>query len=175
MSMFTLATLGLQQTKPPYTSPKPGACSNSHPSSRWGHPTISSSVITFAYWLQSFPASESFPMSQFFVSGDQSIKVSVSASVFPMDVQDWFPLGFTGLVSLLSKGLSTVLQHHSPKASVLQCSPFSMAQLSHPCMTTGRTIALTMQTFVGRVMSLLFNILPRFVIVFLTSSKNLLV
>ena len=83
----------------------PGACSNSCPSRRWCHPTISPSVVLFSSRLQSFPASGSFPRSQFFPSGGQSIRVSVLASVFSMNIQDWFPLGLTGLISLLSKGL----------------------------------------------------------------------
>ena len=88
-------------------SPTPGACSNSCPSSQWCHPTISSSVIPFSSCLQFLPASESFPMTQFFTSGGQSIGASASASVLPMNIQDWFPLGLTGLMSLQSKGLST--------------------------------------------------------------------
>ena len=128
---------------------------DSCPSSRWCHPTISSSVIPFSSRLQSFPASGSFPMSQLFTSGDQTIGVSVSGSVLPMNIQGWFPLGLTGLISLQSKSL---LQHHSSKTSVLQCSAFFIVQLSHPYMTTRKTIALTRQSFVGKVMSLLFNI-----------------
>ena len=89
-------------------SPTPRACSNSCPSSRWCHPTISSSIAPFSSCLQSSPASESFPRSQFFTSGGQSIGASASASVLPMNIQDWFPLGQTGLISLLSKGLSRV-------------------------------------------------------------------
>ena len=89
---------GLKHTKLPCSSPTPGACSNSCPSSQWCHPTISTSVIPFSFRLQSFPASGSFPMSQFFVSGGQNIGVSASASVLLMDVQDWFPLGLTGLI-----------------------------------------------------------------------------
>ena len=92
----------------PCPSPTPRACSNSCPSSRWCHPTISSSVIPFASCLQSFPASVSFPMSQLLSSGGQSIGASASASVLPMNIQGWFPLGLTGLISLLSKGLSRV-------------------------------------------------------------------
>jgi len=98
---------GLQQTRPPCLSPTPRACSNSCPSSRWCHPTISSSVVPFSSCLQSFPASGSFPMSQFFASGGQSIGASASASALPMNIQDWFPLGLTGLI-LQSKGLSSV-------------------------------------------------------------------
>ena len=93
------------------------------------HPAISSSVIPFSSCLQSFPASGSFPMSQFFASGGQSI--GVSALVLPMNIWDWLPLGWTGWISLLSKGLSSLLHHHSSKASVLQCSTFFIFQLSH--------------------------------------------
>ena len=95
---------GLQHTRLPCPSPTPGACSNSCPSSRWCHPTISFSIIPFSSCLQSLPASGSFPVSQFFVSGGQSI----GASVLPMDIQDWFPLGQTGLIFLQPKGLSRV-------------------------------------------------------------------
>ena len=87
----------------------PGACSNSCPLSRWCHPTISSSVVPFSSCTQSFPASGSFPVSQFFTSGGQSIGGSASASVLPMNIQDWFPWGLTGLISLLSKGLKCLL------------------------------------------------------------------
>ena len=98
---------GLQHTRLPYPSPTPGACSNSCPSSRWRHLTISFSLVPFPSCLQSFPASGSFPMSQF-SSGGQSIGASASASVLPMNSQDWFPLEWTGWISLLSKGLSRV-------------------------------------------------------------------
>ena len=96
---------GLQHASLPCPSPTPRAYSNSRPSSHWCHPTISSSVISFSSHLQSFPASGSFPKSQFFKSGGQSI--GVSASVLPMSIQDWFPLGLTDLISLPSKGLSS--------------------------------------------------------------------
>ena len=99
---------GLQHARPPCPSPTPGAYSNSCPWSRWGHPAISSSVVPSSSCLQSFPASGSFPMSQLFASGGQSIGVSASTSVLPMNIQDWFPLGLTGWISLLSKGLSRV-------------------------------------------------------------------
>ena len=92
-----------------------------------------------------------------------------------MNIQDWFPLGWTSLISLLSKRRLTLVQHHSSKASILQCSAFFMVQLLHPYMTTGKTIALTIQTFVGKVMSLLFNMLSRLVIAFLPRSKCLLI
>ena len=133
---------GLQHAGLPCPSPCPRACSNSCPSSQWCHPTISSSVIHFSSCLQSFLASGSFQMSQFFISGGQII--GVSASVLPMNIQDWFPLGLTGWIPLQSKGLSRVFsKHHSTKALVLPCSVFFMVQLSHPYRTTGKTIALT--------------------------------
>ena len=125
-------------------------CSNSCPLSRWCHPTISSSVVPFSSCLQSFPASGSFPVSQLFISVGQNIEASASASILP--IQGWFPLGLTVLI-LQSKSL---LQHHSSKASVLWHSAFFMVHLSHLYMTTGKTIALTIWTFVGNVMSLLF-------------------
>ena len=114
-------------------------------------------------------------MSQFFPSGGQSMGASASASVLPMNIQDWFPLGWTDLISLLSKGLSSLPQHHSPKVSVFQCSAFFMVQLSHPHMTTGKTIALTRWIFFGKVMSLISNMLSRLVTAFLPRSKCLLI
>ena len=107
---------GLQHARLPCPSPTPGACSNSSPLSQWCHPTISSSVIPFSSCLQSFPASGSFQMSRFFTSGGQSIRISASGSVLPMNIQDWFPLGWTGWISLLSKGSRE--GHGNP----LQCS-----------------------------------------------------
>ena len=98
----------LQHSSPPYPSPAPGVHPNPCPLSRWCHPTISSSVIPFSLCPQSFPASGSFPMSQLFTSVGQSIGVSASASVLPMNIQDWSPLGWTGWISLQSKGLSRV-------------------------------------------------------------------
>ena len=113
-----------------------------------------------------------FPVSQLFTSGGQSIGVLASTSVLPMNTQDWSPLGWTGWISLQSKGLfKSLLQHHSSKASSLRRSAFFIVQLSHPYMTTGKTIALTRQTFVDKVMSLLFNVLSRF----LPRSKSLLI
>ena len=107
----SLGPHGLQQARLPCPSPTPVACSNSWPSSQWCHPTISSSVIPFSSCLQSFPASGSFPRSQFFTTRGQSIGVSASASIRLMNIQDWFPLGWTGLTSLLSKGLSRVFSN----------------------------------------------------------------
>ena len=104
----TLQPHGLQHAGPPWPSPAPRACSNSCPLSQWCHPTISSPVSPFSSCLQSFPASGSFSTSQLFASGGQSIGASASASVLPMNIQGWFPLGWTGWVSLPSKGLSRV-------------------------------------------------------------------
>ena len=144
---------------------------------RVGDPTISSSAVPFSSHLQSFPALGSFPMSQFFTSGSQSIRVSASTSVSPSNE-------YSGLVSfridwldlLTVQGtLKILLQHHSPKASILRCSAFFMIQLSHPYMTTGKTMALTRWTFVDKVMSLLLNMLSRLVITLLPMSKHLLI
>ena len=154
---------GLQHARLPRPSPSTRVCSNACPLSRWCHPTISSSVAPVSSHLPSFPASGSFPMSQFFASDGQSIGVSASASILPMNIQDWFPLRLTGWISLQSKGLSrtfsnTTLQKHQfkkKKASILRRSAFFTVQLSHPYMTTGKAIALTRRTFVGKVISLL--------------------
>ena len=116
---------GLQHARPPCPSPTPGVYSNSCPFSWWCHPTTSSSVIPFSSHLQSFPASGAFPMSQFFTSGGQSTGVSASASVLPMNVPDWFPLGGTGWISLQSKGLSRIFPN-----TTVQMHQFFSAQLS---------------------------------------------
>ena len=121
----SLRSHGLQHARPPCPSPTPGVYSNSCPLSQLCHTTISSSVIPFSSRSQSFPASGSFPMSQLFASGGQSIGVSASASVFPMNTQDWFPLGWTGWISLLSKGLSRVFSN-----TTVQKHQFYSAQLS---------------------------------------------
>ena len=114
-------------------------------------------------------------MSQLSASAGQSTGVSTLASVLPRNTQDWSPLGWTGWISLQSKGLKSLLQHHSSKASILRYSAFFTVQLSHPYMTTGKIIALTRQTSVGKVMSLLFNMLSRLVITFLPRSKRLFI
>ena len=137
----------------------PGLCSNSCLLSQWYYLTISSSAAPFSFCLQSFPASGSFPVSQLFTLCGQSIGASPSASVFPMNIQSGIPLGWTGLIFLLSRGL---LQHHNLKTSILWHSAFFMIQLSNPYTTTGKTTALTRLTFVGKVMSLLFHILSGF-------------
>ena len=163
---------GLQHTMPPCPSPTPGVYSNSCPLSEWYHPTISSSVVPFSSCLQSFTASGSFPMSQFFASGGQSIRVSASASVLPMYIRDWFPLGLTGCISFLSKGLSGIFFN----ISVWKYQFFS----AHPSlwsnsMTTRKITALIIQNFVSKVKCLLFSMLSVFVIAILSRSKCLLI
>ena len=125
---------GLQHTRLPSPSPTLGTCSNSNTLSQWCHPTISSSVVPFSFCLQSFPASGSFPISQFFTSDGQSIGVSASASLLRMNIQDWFPLGLTG--SPRNSQQSSPTQFKSISSSTLSFL------LSHPYMTTGKTIAL---------------------------------
>ena len=126
----------------------PGVCSNSYPLSQWCHLAISFSVTLFSFYLHSFPASGSFPVSRLFISGGQSIGASASASVLPMSTQHWFPLGLTGLISFQSKGLSgvfsssTVWKHHSLVLSFLY-------SLTLKCVTTGKTMTLTRWTFVS--------------------------
>ena len=165
---------GLQHARPPCPSPTPGAYSNSCPLSQWCHPAISSSVIPFSSHLQSF------------------IRVFSNESVFHIRWPKYWSFSFSispfnehpGLISfrrdwldlLAVQGtLKSLLQHHSSKASILWCSAFFIVQLSHPYMTTGKNIALTRRTFVGKVMSLLFNMLSRSVITFLPRSKRLLI
>ena len=165
---------GLQHARLPCSSPTLRACSNSCPWSQWCNSTISSSVIPFSSRLQSFPASGSFQMSWVF-SNELVLYIrwpkywSFSFSISPSNE-------YSGLISfrmdwldlLAVQGtLKSLLQHHNSKASIHQCSAFFIVQLSHPYMTTGKTIALTRWSFVGKVMSLLFNILSRLVIAFL--------
>ena len=140
-SCSTLRPYGLQHARPPCLSPTPRVYPHLHPLSWWCHPTNSSSVIPLSSHLQSFPASGSFPMSQFFTSGGQSIGISASTSVLPMNTQDWSPLGRDWLDFLAVQGtLKSLLQHRSSRASILWCSAFFMVQLSHPYMTTGKTM-----------------------------------
>ena len=230
---------GLQHIRRPCPSPSPRACSNSCPLSQWYHPIISPSVIPFSCF-QSFPASGSFPMSQFFASGGQSIGTSASAFVLPVNIQGSFRIDWFDLLAVQGT-LKSLLQHHSSKASILWHSAFFMVQLlhplgfpcgsagkesacnegdlgsipglgrspgeekvyplqysgldnsmncihgvakshtqlskfhSHPYITIGKIIALTRQTLVSKVMSLLFNMLSRLVIAFLPRSKHLLI
>ena len=172
----------LQHTRPPCPSPSPGVCSNSCPLSQWCHPTISFSVIPFSSCLQSFPASGSFSGSLLFLSGGQSIGVSASASVLPMNIQGWFPLGLTGLISLCtrdSQESSSTPQFESISSLVLRLLYGSTLTSIHDYWKNhsfdGKTIALTIWTFVGKVMSLLFNMLSRSVIAFLPRSNCLLI
>ena len=116
---------GLQHARLPWPSSTPGTCSNSWPSSQWCHPTFSSSVVPFSSHLQSFPLSGSFPISELFTSGGQSVGVSASASVLPPNIQDWFPLGRTGWFFLQSKGLSRVFPN-----TTVQKHQFFSTQLS---------------------------------------------
>ena len=163
----------LQHARPPCPSPTPRVHSGSHPSSQWCHSAISSSVVPFFSCPQYLPASKSFPVSQLFAWGGQSIGVLASTSVLPKNTRT--DLLQNGLVGSPCSPRDSLLQHHSSKASVLPCSAFFIVQLSHPYMTTGKTIALTRWTFVNKVMSLLFNMLSRLVITFLPRSKRLLI
>ena len=144
----SLRSHGLQHPRLPCPSPTPGVHSNSCPLSHWCHPTISSSVVPFSC-PQSFPASGSSQMSQLATSGGQSIGVSASTSVLPMNTQDWSPLGWTGWMSLQSKGLSRVFFNTTVQKHQFFGARLS-SHLSHSYMTTGKTIALTRRTFVAK-------------------------
>ena len=166
----------LQNTRLPCPSPTSGAYWNSCPSSLWCHTTIFTLCCHFSSCLQSSPASGTFPMSQYFTSGGQSIGASASASILPMNIQDWFPLRMHWWDLLAVQGtLKSLLQHHSSKASILWHSAFFIVQLSHPYITTGKTTAFPRWTFVGKVKPLLFNMLFTLVITFLPRSKCLLI
>ena len=156
-----------QLARPPCPSPTPRIYSNSCPSSRWCHPAISSFVAPFSSCPQPLPGSGSFTMSQLFAWGGQSIGVSASASVLPMNTQEWSPLGRTCWISLYSKGLSRVFPN-----TIVQNHQIFSAQLSSQ---SNCHIALTRWTFVGKVMSVLFNMLSRLVITCLPRSKCLLI
>ena len=139
-----------QHIRPPCPSPTPGVHPNPCPLSRWCHSTISSSVVPFSSGPQSFPESGSFQMSQNFTSGGQSIVVSASTSVLPMNTQDWSPLVWTGWISLQSKGLPQVFSNTTVQKHQFFCAQLSLPSNSHiHNMTTGKTIALTRWTFVG--------------------------
>ena len=157
---------GLEHARLPCPSLSPRVCSNSCPLSQWCHPAISSSVAHFSSCPQPFPASGSFLRCRLIASSGQSIGASVSASVLPMNIQGWFPLGLTGWIPLLSEGLWRVF-------SGTPVQKHQSFQLSHPYMTTGKTIAFTRWNFVGIVMSLLLNMLSRLVITCLPRSKRL--
>ena len=155
----------------------PEVCPSSCPLKRWCHPTVSSSVILFSYFPQSHPASGSFPMSQLFTSGGQSVRTLASVSVLPMSAQGWFPLRLTDLISLLSKGLLRVFSRITVGKHQFFSTLPSLLSSSHIClyMTTRKTIALTIWTFVGKVMSLFFNTLCKFVTAFLPRSNHILI
>ena len=165
----------LQPSRPPCPSPAPRPCSNSRPLSQWCHPTILSSVIPFSSCLQSFPAWGSFLTNQFFASDGQSIAASASTSVLPMNIQDWFPLGLAGLI-LQFKGLSRVFSKITVQNHQFFDAQPSLWSNSHiQTRLLEKTKVLTIQTFVGKVISLIFKTLARFVKAFLPKSKHLLV
>ena len=170
-----LRSHGLQHTRPPCPSPIPGAYSNSCPLRRWCHPTISPSVIPFSSRLPSFSASGSFPVSQFFASGGQRIGVSALASVLPVNIQDWSLLRWTGWTSLQSKRLSR-------SSATPQFKSINSLMLSFLYSPTLKSIhdywknhSLIRWTFVGKIMSLLFNMLSRLFWAFLPGNKCLLI
>ena len=151
----------LQHARPPCPSPTPGVHSDSPPSSQWCLSAISCSVVPFSSCPQSLPASESFPMSQLFTWGGQSTAVSALAPFLPKNTQDWSPLEWTGWISLQSKGHSSIFSNTTVQKHQFFGAQLSSQSNSHPYMTTGKTIALTRWTFVGKVMSVLLNMLPR--------------
>ena len=166
----------LQHARPPCPTPNPGAHPNSCPLNRWCHPTISSSAVPFSSSFQSFPASGPF-------SNELALHIrwpkywSFSFNIGPSNEHPGlicFRMDWLDLLAVQGT-LKSLLQHHSSKASILWCSAFFIVQLSHPYMTTAKTIALTRRTFVSKVMSLLFNMLSRLVITFLSRSKHLFI
>ena len=172
LSFDSLWPQKLQRTRLACPSSSPRVCSNSCPFSWWCHPTVSSSVVPFSC-LQSCPASGSFPMCQLFISGGHSIGFQLQHQSFQWIFRTYFFMIDLFDLLALQGTLKSLFQHHSSKASVIWCSAFFIVQLSHPYMTTGKTIALTVWTFVVIVMPLLFNTLCRFVIAFLLRSKCL--
>ena len=164
----------LQHARPPCPPSTPGVHWNSCPLSWWCHPAISTSDIPFSSCPQSLPASDSFPMNKLFTWGGQSIGVWALASVLPMNTQDW-SLEWTGWISLQSKGLSRVFSNTTIQKHQFFSAQLSSQSNSHPHMTTGKITALTRWTFVGKVMSLLLNMLSKLVITFIPRSKRLLI
>ena len=140
----------LQHARLPCPSPTPGVYPDSHPLSQWCHPAISSSVVPFSSCPQSLPASESFPMSQLFARGGQSTGVSALVSFLPKKSQGWSPSDWLDLLAVQGT-LKSLLQHHSSKASILRHSAFFTVQLSHPYMTTGKTIAFLFLAFIKMI------------------------
>jgi len=163
-----------QHTRPPCPSPTPRVHPNSCPSSRWCHPAISSSVVPFSSCL-SHPASRSFPVSQLFMRWPKywSFSFSISPSNEHSELMS-FRMDWLDLLAVQGT-LKSLLQHHGSKASIFRCSAFFTVQLSHPYMTTGKTIALTRWTFFGKVISLILNMLSRLIITFHPRSKHLLI
>ena len=160
----------LQHTRPPFPSPTPGVYPNSCPFSRWWYSTISFSVIPFSSCFQTFPTSVPFLMSWLFASGGQSIGASVW--VLPMNIQDWFPLGWTAWISLQSKGLSRIFSNITvQKHQFFSAQPSFWSNSHIHTWILEKPIALTRWTFVGKVMSLLFNMLSRLTIAFLPRNK----
>ena len=168
---------GLQHARLPCLSPTPGTCSKTHV--HWVSDAIQPSHPLLSPSPPAFSLSQHQGLFQWVNSSHLVAKIlelhSASASVLLMNIQDWFPLGLTDLISWQSKGLSRVFSAPQNKASVLWCSGLFMVQLSQPYMTTRKTKALIIQTFIGKVMSLLYNMLSRFVIAFLPRSKPLLI
>ena len=169
---------GLQHTRFPCPSLSRRVCSKSCPLGQWCHPTISSSVVPLSSCCQSFPASGSFPMSWLFASGGQNIGASASASVLSVNIQGWFSLGLTGLISFqgtLKKVFprTAVQKHQFFGAQPSLWSKSHICTVMHP--TTGKTMALTRRTFVSKLISLPFSMLSRLVIAFLPRSKRLLI
>ena len=154
---ISLQLRGLQHTRLPCPSPTPGVHSDSCPSSQWGHPAISSSVVPFSSCPQSLPAWVFSNESTLHMRWPKYWSFSL-ASFLPKNTQDWSPSEWTGWISVQSKGLSRVFSNTAVQRSILWHSAFFTVWLSHPYTTTGKTIALTRWTFVGKVMSLLFNI-----------------
>ena len=172
----SLQAQGLQHARLPCVSPSPGACSNSCPLSQWCHPAISSSVIPFTSCLLSFPASGSFPMNWLFASSGHSIRASISASVLPMNIQDWFPLELTGLISLPSKGLSRVFSNTTVQKHQLFGAQPSLWSNFHTDTwlleeKKKNIVFFFIGTFVSKVIYVLFNMLSRFVTAFFQGAR----
>ena len=157
----SLWTHGLQHARLHCPSPSPGAISSSYPWSWWCHPTISSSVVPFSSCFQSFPASGTFPMSHRFTSDDQNTGSSALASVLPVNIQSWFPLGLIGLISLLSKGHSRIFSSTTAQKHQFFSAQPSLRSKSH--IYTWKNHGFDYTDVYGKVMSLLFNMLSRFV------------
>ena len=172
-SCLTLQLHGLQHTRFPCPLLSPAICSNSCPLSWWCHPTISSSVVPFSSGPQSFPASGSFPMSQLFASGGQSIGASALASVLPMNIQTWFPLGLTDLISLQSKGLWQVFSSTTTLEYQFFSAQFSLWSNSHICTWLLEKHSFDYTDLCQQSDDCFFNMLSRFVLTFLPRSKCL--